>query len=131
MFFCKNWDLYLENEINKFPDNLFYLTGTNVSINSGLINFDCGSAPENFDEKKFDLLKEIYSNDENNPYAILQSNINDTIDQINKKRISLLKKHHPDVLIAKGQPLEFVEKNNHYVKMINKSWEFVKKNHNK
>ena len=54
MFFCKNWDLYLENEINKFPDNLFYLTGTNVSVNSGLINFDCGSAPENFDENKFD-----------------------------------------------------------------------------
>ena len=54
MFFCKNWDLYLENEIKKFPDNLFYLTGTNVSVNSGLINFDCGSAPENFDEKKFD-----------------------------------------------------------------------------
>ena len=54
MFFCKNWDLYLENEINKFPDNLFYLTGTNVSVNSGLINFDCGSVPENFDEKKFD-----------------------------------------------------------------------------
>ena len=54
MFFCKNWDLYLENEINKFPDNLFYLTGTNVSVNSGLINFDCGSTPENFNEKKFD-----------------------------------------------------------------------------
>ena len=54
MFFCKNWDLHLENEIKKFPDNLFYLTGTNVSINSGLINFDCGSAPENFNEKKFD-----------------------------------------------------------------------------
>ena len=54
MFFCKNWDLYLENEISKFRDNLFYLTGTNVSVNSGLINFDCGSVPENFDEKKFD-----------------------------------------------------------------------------
>ena len=54
MFFCKNWDLHLENEIKKFPDNLFYLTGTNVSINNGLINFDCGSTPENFDEKKFD-----------------------------------------------------------------------------
>ena len=48
-----------------------------------------------------------------------------------KKRITLLKRHHPDVLIAKGQPLEFVEKNNHYVKMINKSWEYIKKNHNK
>ena len=84
-----------------------------------------------FDEKKFNFFKEIYSNDESNPYTILQSNINDPIDHINKKRIFLLKKHHPDVLIAKGQPLEFVEKNNHYVKMINKSWEYIKKNHYK
>ena len=53
MFFCKNWDLHLENEIKKFPNNLFYLTGTNVSINNGLINFDCGSSPENFNETKF------------------------------------------------------------------------------
>ena len=71
-----------------------------------------------FDEKKFNLLKEIYSNNDNDPYTVLQSNINDPINLINKKRISLLKKHHPDVLISKGQPLEFVEKNNHYVKII-------------
>ncbi len=82
-----------------------------------------------FDNKKFNLLIDIYSNDNNDPYTVLQSNIKDTIDQINKKRIFLLKKHHPDVLISKGQPLEFVEKNNHYVKMINKAWEYVKKNH--
>ena len=82
-----------------------------------------------FDSKKFNLLIDIYSNDNNDPYTILQSNIKDTIDQINKKRIFLLKKHHPDVLISKGQPLEFVEKNNHYVKMINKAWEYIKKNH--
>ena len=53
MFFCKNWDFFLANEVKKFPDNLFYLTGTNVSINNGLINYDCGSTPENFNEKKF------------------------------------------------------------------------------
>ena len=84
-----------------------------------------------FDEKKFNLFKEIYINDDYDPYTVLQSNIYDPIDRINKKRISLLKKHHPDVLISKGQPLEFVEKNNHYVKMINKSWEYVKKNHSR
>ena len=55
MFFCKNWDLYLENEINNYSNNLYYLTGTNVSSNKGLINFDCGSSPENFDENKFNL----------------------------------------------------------------------------
>jgi glycosyltransferase involved in cell wall biosynthesis len=64
MFFCKNWDLYLENEINKFNDNLYYLTGTNISINKGLINFNCGSTPENFNEKRFDdFCKNDLSND--------------------------------------------------------------------
>ncbi len=53
MFFCKNWDLFLENEIKKFHDDLFYLTGTNVSVKNGLINYDCGSSPENFNEQKF------------------------------------------------------------------------------
>ncbi|MDA9598368.1 glycosyltransferase family 2 protein [Candidatus Pelagibacter sp.] len=53
MFFCKNWDIYLENEVKKFSDNLYYLTGTNISKNNGLINFDCGTIPENFNEDKF------------------------------------------------------------------------------
>ena len=55
MFFCKNWDIYLENEVQKYTDNLYYLTGTNVSKNNGLINFDCGTIPENFDEDKFNF----------------------------------------------------------------------------
>ena len=53
MFFCSGWDLYLENEINKHSNNLYYLTGTNISVNDGLINFDCGTSPDNFDEYKF------------------------------------------------------------------------------
>jgi len=53
MFFCKNWDLFLAKELKRFGNNLFYLSGTNVSINNGLINYDCGSEPKNFNEKKF------------------------------------------------------------------------------
>ena len=53
MFFCKNWDIYLEKEVKKFDDNLFYLSGTNISVRNGLINYDCGSSIENFNEKKF------------------------------------------------------------------------------
>ncbi len=53
MFFCKNWDTFLEEEVKKMTDNLFYLTGTNISVKNGLINHDCGSTPENFNEKKF------------------------------------------------------------------------------
>jgi len=53
MYFCKNWDIFLTDEINKQDNNLYYLTGTNVSTRHGLINFDCGASIESFDEKKF------------------------------------------------------------------------------
>ena len=53
MFFCYHWDEYLKKEVIKYKDNMFYLTGTNVSINEGLLNYDCGSSPDSFNENKF------------------------------------------------------------------------------
>ncbi|SVD26265.1 uncharacterized protein METZ01_LOCUS379119, partial [marine metagenome] len=31
MYFCKNWDLYLEKEIKKHKNNFYYISGTNIS----------------------------------------------------------------------------------------------------
>ena len=59
MFFCKDWDIYLKKEIKKFKDNLYYLTGTNISKKDGLINYDCGSTTNNFNEKKFNKFCEM------------------------------------------------------------------------
>ena len=53
MYFCKNWDKYLINEIKKQRNNFYYLSGTNVSTRFGLINYDCGNNIENFNENKF------------------------------------------------------------------------------
>ena len=53
MYFCKNWDIFLTDEINKQNDNQYYLSGTNVSTRHGLMNYDCGSTYLDFDEKKF------------------------------------------------------------------------------
>ena len=53
MFFCKNWDKFLIDGVNKLNDNLFYLAGINVSNGHGLINYDCGSSPNDFNENKF------------------------------------------------------------------------------
>ena len=64
MFYCKNWDIFLKEELNKFNDNLYYLSGTTVSTNNGLINHDWGSLPENFNENKFnDFTKNDKSKD--------------------------------------------------------------------
>jgi len=53
MFFCKNWDIFLKEAIEKEKNNLFYFSGTNVSYKDGIIDFDCGNSPENFDFSKF------------------------------------------------------------------------------
>jgi len=53
MYFCKNWGIFLTDEINKQDNNQYYLSGTNISTRHGLINFDCGSTYLDFDEKKF------------------------------------------------------------------------------
>ena len=53
MYFCHNWDLYLQEELKKYKNHRFYISGTNVSYRDGLINFDCGDKPENFNVKKF------------------------------------------------------------------------------
>ena len=34
MYFCKNWDIFLINEIKKHKNNLYYLSGTNVSTST-------------------------------------------------------------------------------------------------
>ena len=51
--FKKSW-IGFGPEVKKFEDNLFYLSGTNVSYKDGLIKYNCGSSPEDFNEKKFD-----------------------------------------------------------------------------
>ncbi len=53
MYFCKDWDIFLSDEIKKQDNNFYYLSGTNISTRYGLINFDCGSTIEDFDINKF------------------------------------------------------------------------------
>ena len=54
MYFCKNWDIFLTNEINNQKNNFYYLSGTNISTRYGLINYDCGNSIYNFNKEKFD-----------------------------------------------------------------------------
>lgn len=55
MYFCPNWDIILEQEINKLKNNFFYLSATMIEVNSAHISYDCGNTILNFDENK--LLK--------------------------------------------------------------------------
>jgi len=64
MYFCKNWDIFLESDLKKYNNNLFYISGTNISKINGIINHDCGDNPDNFNEEKFNnFCSNDYSND--------------------------------------------------------------------
>jgi len=58
MYFCKNWDLFLENEVKKYKNNLYYISGTTISYGDAIIKYDCGTSPDNFDFNKFSKLCE-------------------------------------------------------------------------
>ena len=53
MYFCKDWDIFLKNEINKMQNKFFYLSGASVSYKDSYIHYDCGKSYENFNIKKF------------------------------------------------------------------------------
>ena len=52
MYFCPNWDLEFKKELDKIDHKNFFLSGTMVQYFNGLIELDCGSNPQNFNENK-------------------------------------------------------------------------------
>ena len=54
MFFCKNWDLYLENIVKLQKNNLFYLSGKTISNNDTNDDFRCGLTPDVFNQSVFE-----------------------------------------------------------------------------
>ena len=52
-YYCPNWDVIFEENIKKYNNNNFILTGTMVGPeNTGHVKFDCGKDINNFDEKR-------------------------------------------------------------------------------
>ena len=50
----------------------------------------------------------------------------DTDQEIRKKWIQLNKEHHPDNLIARGMPKEFIEQSNKELAAINLAYDKIK-----
>ena len=60
------------------------------------------------------------------PYRILDVKREDSDQEIRKKWIQLNKEHHPDNLIAKGMPKEFIEQSNKELAAINLAYDKIK-----
>ncbi len=67
------------------------------------------------------------SSDKLNPYIVLESNPDDTIETIRKRYLKLSKEHHPDLLMSKGVPQEVIDESKAKMRTINSAWDQVQK----
>ena len=79
-------------------------------------------------EVQFNSIRESRkSSDKLNPYIVLESNPDDTIEIIRKRYLKLSKEHHPDLLMSKGVPQEVIDESKAKMRAINSAWDQVQK----
>ena len=79
-------------------------------------------------EIQFNSIRESRkSSDKLNPYIVLESNPDDTIETIRKRYLKLSKEHHPDLLVSKGVPQEVINESKAKMRAINSAWNQVQK----
>ena len=79
-------------------------------------------------EIQFNSIRESRkSSDKLNPYIVLESNPDDTIETIRKRYLKLSKEHHPDLLMSKGVPKEVIDESKAKMRAINSAWGQIQK----
>ena len=67
------------------------------------------------------------SSDKLNPYIVLESKSDNSIEIIRKRYLKLSKEHHPDLLISKGVPQEVIDESKAKMRAINSAWTQIQK----
>ena len=79
-------------------------------------------------ETQFNAIKESRkSSDKLNPYVVLESKSDDSIEIIRKRYLKLSKEHHPDLLMSKGVPQEVIDESKAKMRAINSAWDKIQK----
>tara|TARA_Y100001970_G_scaffold280699_1_gene390091 strand:+ start:5549 stop:6286 length:738 start_codon:yes stop_codon:yes gene_type:complete len=122
--------LFNDNKIllEEMLNNLFFIAASDGKISRNEIEF-LRSISESFrfDENTFQRIFQMNLNNNNSdPYKILGVSRNSSDKEIRNKWIQLNKEHHPDNLIAKGMPKEFIEQSNRELASINLAYEKIK-----
>ncbi len=119
-----NNKLLLEELLN----NLFYIAASDGNISISEVDLlKSISRSFKFSEKDFQrIFQANLNNIESDPYKVLGVNRSSTDNEIRKKWIKLNKEHHPDNLIAKGMPKEFVKQSNKELAAINIAYDKIK-----
>ena len=67
------------------------------------------------------------SSDKLNPYVVLESKPDDSIEEIRKRYLKLSKEHDPDLLVSKGVPQEVIDESKAKMRAINSAWDQIQK----
>ena len=119
-----NNKILLEEMLN----NLFFIAASDGQISLKEIEL-LRSISQSFliDENTFQRIFQMNLKDNtSDPYRILDVKREDSDQEIRKKWIQLNKEHHPDNLIAKGMPKEFIEQSNKELAAINLAYDKIK-----
>tara|TARA_A100000164_G_scaffold8251_1_gene7111 strand:- start:55 stop:798 length:744 start_codon:yes stop_codon:yes gene_type:complete len=123
-------NLFSDNKIllEELLNNLFFIAASdgNISVNEVDL-LKSISKSFKFSEKDFQrIFQSNLNNKDSDPYKVLGVNRSSTDAEIRKKWIKLNKEHHPDNLIAKGMPKEFIKQSNKELAAINIAYDKIK-----
>ena len=124
-------DLFQDNHVilEELLNNLFYIAEADGNISKEELFFlKTVSSIFRFDKNTFDRIYQTRLNDkDSDPYKVLGVNRNDSDEIIRKSWINLTKDHHPDNLVAKGMPTEFVKQATKEMSSINVAYDKIQK----
>ena len=119
-----NNKILLEEMLN----NLFFIAASDGQISLKEIELLRSiSQSFSFDENTFQRIFQMNLKDNtSDPYRVLDVSRDDSDQEIREKWIQLNKEHHPDNLIARGMPKEFIEQSNKELAAINLAYDKIK-----
>ena len=117
------------NVLEEVINILFYIAEADGNVsNAELKMIEHISQIFGLTEVQFNSIKESRkSSDKLNPYVVLESHPDDTIEIIRKRYLKLSKEHHPDLLMSKGVPQEVIDESKAKMRTINSAWDQVQK----
>ena len=122
--------LFFDNKflLEELLNNLFYIAESDGNTSKDeIIVLKSISKSFGLTENDFQRISHTrLSHKDSDPYKILSVNRNDDDLTIRKKWIKLNKEHHPDNLVAKGLPKEFIDQANDELSSINLAYDKIK-----
>ena len=117
------------NVLEEVINTLFYIAEADGRISDNeLIMIEDIAIIFGLNQTQINGIKESRkSSDKLNPYIVLESNPDASLEEIIKRYIKLSKEHHPDILLSKGVPQEVIDESKAKMRAVNSAWDQIQK----